>query len=133
MLIQIDTHGGVPIYRQIIDQVRRQIMTGQLEAGDQLESVQSLANRLKVNPMTISKAYSFLVQEGLAERRRGVGLFVATIARNQSRQTKRELLAEALQEAAALAVQMDIPDAEASDLLAQHLRCFRAQKGGSQA
>jgi len=130
MLIQIDTHGGVPIYRQIIDQVRRQIMTGHLEAGDQLESVQSLASRLKVNPMTISKAYSFLVQEGLAERRRGVGLFVATIARNQSRQTKRELLAEALQEAAALAVQMDIPDAEASDLLAQHLRSFRAQKGG---
>jgi GntR family transcriptional regulator len=130
MLIQIDTHGGVPIYRQVIDQVRRQIMTGHLEVGDQLESVQSLAGRLKVNPMTISKAYSFLVQEGLAERRRGVGLFVAAVARDQSRQTKRRLLAEALQEAAALAVQMDIPDAEASDLFAQHLKSFRDQKGG---
>jgi GntR family transcriptional regulator len=130
MLIQIDTHGGVPIYRQVIDQVRRQIMTGHLDAGDQLESVQSMAGRLKVNPMTISKAYSFLVQEGLAERRRGVGLFVANVARDQSRQTKRNLLAEALQEAAALAVQMDIPDAEASDLFTEHLKRYRAQRGG---
>ena len=130
MLIQIDTHGGVPIYRQVIDQVRRQIMTGHLNVGDQLESVQSLAGRLKVNPMTVSKAYSFLVQEGLAERRRGIGLFVASVARDQSRQTKRKLLAEALQEAAALAVQMDIPDAEASELFAEHLRHYRAQKGG---
>jgi len=132
MLIEIDTHGGVPIYRQVIDQVRRQILTGHLAMGDQLESVKSLAERLKVNPMTISKAYSFLVQEGLAERRRGLGLFVASIARDHTRQTKRQLLGEALQKAAALAVQMDIPDAEAGDLLAEHLRRYRGQKGGKE-
>jgi len=130
MIIEIDPHGGIPIYRQVIDQVRRQIMTGHLAKGDQLESVQSLASRLKVNPMTISKAYSYLVQEGLAERRRGIGLFVAPVPSNQSQKTKRRLLAEALQNAAALAVQMSIPAEEAGKLFAWHLERYRTQKGG---
>jgi len=132
MLMEIDTHGGVPIYRQVIDQVRRQIMTEHLVTGDQLESVKNLAERLKVNPMTISKAYSFLVQEGLAERRRGLGLFVASVAREQTQQTKRQLLGEVLQNAAALAVQMGIPDTEAGELLAEHLKRYRVQKGGNE-
>jgi GntR family transcriptional regulator len=130
MLLEIDPHGGVPIYRQVIDQIRRQIMTGHLATGDQLESVKNLAARLKVNPMTVSKAYSFLVQEGLAERRRGLGLFVASVAREQTRRAKRQLLGEAMQNAAALAVQMGIPDTEAGELLAEHLRRYRVQKGG---
>ncbi len=77
MILQIDTHGGVPIYRQIMDQVRQLILTGQLLEGDRVEQVRSLAARVKVNPMTVSKAYGYLEQEGLIERRRGVGLFVA--------------------------------------------------------
>ncbi len=79
MLLEIDHHSGVPIYRQIIRQIRQQIMTGGLKEGDQLETVRNLAARLKVNPMTISKAYSFLEAEGLVERKRGIGLFVAKV------------------------------------------------------
>ena len=48
MLLEIDHHSGVPIYRQVIDQVRRQIMTGLLAETDQLETVRELAARLNV-------------------------------------------------------------------------------------
>ena len=77
MLIDIDVHGGVPIYRQVIEQVKRLILTGQMGEGEQLESVANLSSRLKVNPMTISKAYNLLVHDGVLERRPGRPLVVA--------------------------------------------------------
>ena len=58
MLLEIDPRSGVPIYRQIIEQVRQQVLLGELAEGDQLPTVRSLAPQLKVNPMTVSKAYS---------------------------------------------------------------------------
>lgn len=67
----------VPIYRQIVDQVRRQIAGGQLHTGDELPSVRAVAQEHAVNPMTVSKAYSMLETEGLLERRRGMGMVVA--------------------------------------------------------
>jgi GntR family transcriptional regulator len=128
MLIDIDVHGGVPIYRQVIEQVRRLIMTGQMAEGAQLESVNKLSTRLKVNPMTISKAYSFLVQEGLLERRRGVGLFVARLQSDEKKEIKSSLLEEALRKATSLAVQMDISEREAMDLFAKIFKEIKSQK-----
>ena len=128
MLIDIDVHGGVPIYRQVIDQVRRFIMTGQMSEGEQLESVKNLSTRLKVNPMTISKAYSFLVQEGLVERRRGVGLFVARLKTATKKDKKTAVLSEALRKAASLAVQMEIGERDAMGLFVKQLRRVQSQK-----
>jgi GntR family transcriptional regulator len=128
MLIDIDVHGGVPIYRQVIEQVRRQIMTGQLSEGDQIESVNRLSTRLKVNPMTVSKAYGYLVQEGLLERRRGVGLFVARLQKEIERDIKSSVLGEALRKAASLAVQMDVGEEEATDLFVEHFHKIKSQK-----
>ena len=120
MLLEIDHHSGVPIYRQVIDQVRQQIMAGQLSEGQRLDSVRELAGRLRVNPMTISKAYALLEVKGLAERRRGVGLFVARVRKSQKEQTKARLLEEILRKAAVTAVQFEIPEEEA----AQRLCCI---------
>jgi len=128
MLIDIDVHGGVPIYRQVIEQVRRLIMTGQIAEGERLESVNKLSTRLKVNPMTISKAYGFLVQEGLLERRRGVGLFVARLRSGDKKEIKSSLLEEALRKATSLAVQMDISEREAMDLFAKIFKEIKSQK-----
>ena len=55
MLLEIDHHSGVPIYRQVVRQIRRHIMTDGLKEGEQLETVRDLAARLKVNPMTIKE------------------------------------------------------------------------------
>ncbi len=128
MLIDIDVHGGIPIYRQVIEQVRRLILTGQMAEGEQLESVANLSSRVKVNPMTISKAYGFLVQDGLVERRRGVGLFVATLPCDTEKDKKTTVLAEALRKAASLAVQMEVSEHEARKLLAEQFSEIKSQK-----
>jgi GntR family transcriptional regulator len=119
MLLQIDHHSGQPIYRQVIDQIRRQVVAGQLHEGEQLPSVRDLAAQLRVNPMTISKVYSLLEMEGLLERRRGVGLFVVALRRERVDQTKVNLLEEALTKAVVTAIQLDIPEEQASDMLAK--------------
>lgn len=124
MLLEIDHHSGVPIYRQVIEQVRRQIMAGQLSEGQRLDSVRDLAGRLRVNPMTISKAYALLEVEGLTERRRGIGLFVARVRKSQKEQTKARLLEEILQKAAATAVQFDISEEEAARMLVDLYRKY---------
>jgi len=108
MLLDIDTHSGVPIFRQLIDQIRRQIMTGQLTSQTQLPSVRDLAEQLRVNPMTVSKAYSLLESQGLLERKRGVGLFIAP-GNSHNERLKQQLLDDLIHKTALLAVQLDIP------------------------
>ena len=66
----------MPIYRQILDQVRAQIATGRLAAGEFLPSVRQVASELTVNPMTVSKAYSLLERDGIVELVRGQGMRV---------------------------------------------------------
>jgi GntR family transcriptional regulator len=117
MLLQIDHHSGQPIFRQVIDQIRRQVMAGQLREGEQLPSVRDLAAQLRVNPMTISKAYGLLEMEGILERRRGVGLFVAAIARDKAGRTKADMLEEALTKAVVTAIQLGISEEKTRDLL----------------
>jgi GntR family transcriptional regulator len=119
MLLQIDHHSGQPIYRQVIDQIRRQVVAGQLREGEQLPSVRDLAAQLRVNPMTISKAYSLLEMEGLLERRRGVGLFVVSLRQDQAGRTKADMLEETLTKAVVTAIQLDIPEDQAGDMLSK--------------
>jgi GntR family transcriptional regulator len=75
---------GTPIYRQLLEQVRRLVASGRLTAGDTLPSVRELAVEHAVNPMTISKAYALLEAEGLLERNRGKPMTVAAGSRNQA-------------------------------------------------
>jgi GntR family transcriptional regulator len=84
------------------------IVSGELPEGEQLESVASLAARLKINPMTISKAYGYLVERGLVERRPGVGLFIKPLARSRKRDVEQGLLARTIGQAATLAAQLGV-------------------------
>ncbi len=119
MLLQIEHHSGQPIYRQVIDQIRRQVVAGQLREGEQLPSVRDLAAQLRVNPMTISKAYSLLEMEGLLDRRRGVGLFVVSPTKDKLGQTRAEMLEEALTKAVVMAIQLETTEEEVRDMLAR--------------
>lgn len=65
-----------PIYRQIRDRVIAMILDGSLKEGEPLPSVRNVAVDLQVNPLTVSKAYQDLVDDGIVERRRGLGMFV---------------------------------------------------------
>ncbi|MFA6715005.1 MAG: GntR family transcriptional regulator [Victivallaceae bacterium] len=128
MLLEIDHHSGVPIYRQIIRQIRQQIMTAGLKESEQLETVRDLAAKLKVNPMTVSKAYSLLETEGLVERKRGIGLFVAKIKKGRMDRIKAGLLDTVLNKAAVTAIQLEVSEKEAVELFKKLYKEYYSQK-----
>ena len=70
----VSPSSGVPIFRQIIDQVVALIVAGKLNSGDMLPSTREMARSLEINMMTVSKAYSKLESDGVAERVRGRGM-----------------------------------------------------------
>jgi DNA-binding transcriptional regulator YhcF (GntR family) len=77
-LFILNPQSGVPIYRQLLEQVRRMVASGQLPPGAALPSVREVALAHAVNPMTVSKAYALLETEGLIERNRGKPMTVAS-------------------------------------------------------
>lgn len=79
-----------PIYRQLRDRVVAMILDGVLKEGDPLPSVRNVAAESRINPLTVLKAYEQLVDEGLVEKRRGLGLFINTGAPDQLLQAERE-------------------------------------------
>jgi len=79
-----------PIYRQLRDRVVVMILDGVLKEGDPLPSVRTVAADYRLNPLTVLKAYQELVDEGLVETRRGLGMFVKTDARNLLLEAERE-------------------------------------------
>jgi len=76
-IFTLQPSSGVPIYLQLIQQVRRMVASGQLTPGTELPSVREVATEYTVNPTTISKAYSLLENEGLLQRNRGKPMTIA--------------------------------------------------------
>src|SRR6476619_4421735 len=79
-----------PIYRQLRERVVHMILDGVLKEGDPLPSVRNVAAEYRVNPLTVLKAYQELVDEQLVEKRRGIGMFIKTGARDLLLQGERE-------------------------------------------
>ena len=104
--IHVLPNSGVPIYRQLIDQIRAQVAGGRLAAGEFLPSVRQVAEELQVNPMTVSKAYSILERDGVVELIRGQGMRVRETATNGK--VRREALLPLLQQVAATARQLSL-------------------------
>ena len=77
MLFRPNPSSGVPIYLQLMEQVKHAIETGALRPGDQLPGMRPLAEELVINPNTVAKAYRELEHEGVIELRHGAGAFVA--------------------------------------------------------
>jgi len=113
MNLHIDHHNGVPIFRQLQDQIKLAIACGVWKPGDSIPTTRNLSETLKVNPMTISKAFSNLELEGWLERRRGLPTIVNTQLDADAIQTTREaIITEYLQPVATRVHQMGLhPDA----------------------
>jgi GntR family transcriptional regulator len=119
----INTGSTEPIYRQLIEQVRRRVASGQLTAGQEMPSVREVALALAVHPMTISKAYSMMEAQGLLQRRRGLSMVIAAqhIAA-KSTESRVELLRPTLEKAASETSQLELRPAQALKLFKQILR-----------
>ena len=116
-LFQAFPGSGVPIYRQLVDQVRRYAAMGKLRAGDFLPSVRQVAAELQVNPMTVSKAYSILEREGALEMVRGQGMRLKSPSASGSLRNRREELRPLLEQVAAAAYQLSLSPREVMKLL----------------
>ena len=122
LLFEIKPGSGMPIYRQVVDQVNRLVASGALKPGDELPSVRQVAGHFEVNPMTISKAYSLLEAVGVLERVRGKGMIVAPDqAATRSLKKRMELVQPILREAATQANQLGLPKEAVLHALAGYL------------
>src|SRR4029077_72159 len=96
---EINPTSGVPIYRQIVDQVHAMVAGGSLAAGDLLPSVRQVAQDAAVNPMTVSKAYSRLEGEGVVRRMRGQGMEVLAPSQDGSVDARKQQFREVIEPA----------------------------------
>ncbi|HMN96125.1 MAG TPA: GntR family transcriptional regulator [Phycisphaerales bacterium] len=122
MLIALDRSSGTPVFRQICEQVRFQVAAGVLPPGSEIPSTRDLAAELGINPMTISKAYALLEQQGVLERRPGLSLVVRRQSDSSRLESRREELTRLLQPAAVAARQLGIAEEEAVEIYRAALR-----------
>ncbi len=92
--IKLNYEGGVPVYRQIVDQIKQLISTEHLNPGDELPTIRKLALALVVNPNTIAKAYKELEYQGIIHTKRGIGCFVSERESLLSDEERKRILKE---------------------------------------
>jgi GntR family transcriptional regulator len=126
MMIRLVLASGVPIYRQIADQLTWLIAGGRLGPGARLPSVRDLARQLPANQNTVLKAYELLERNGLIDRRQGDGTFVASTGSPLTMAERRRRLTAVLAQAAALSAHFDIAPEEAHRVLDEQLRALTA-------
>jgi GntR family transcriptional regulator len=117
VLITIDVHSGVPAYRQLVAQIRLQVAGGRLQAGDEIPSTRALSAELGLNPMTISRAYALLEEEGILDRRPGLPLVVRARSGATTATARSAQLSKALRPLASMARQLGLSGKEAGDTL----------------
>ena len=109
--LRIDTASGVPIYLQIIDQVKFHIATGALKADDELPSLRAVAGEYLINPNTVARAYLELEREEIIYKERGMGTYVAEKGVDMSMEEKLQIFGELLEKALVQGAQLGL-DAE---------------------
>ena len=117
MFLRIEPSSGVPIIRQIADQIRRHCASGTLCPGDRLPSVRQLAKELAVNQNTVLRVYERLTSEGLLERRQGDGTYVADSLPPGRLRAQRELLQQEVQRLVQRAVDLGVSPDQVRKLL----------------
>jgi GntR family transcriptional regulator len=108
MQIHISTADGVPIYQQIVNQIKYLVSSGRLVAGEELPPIRSLAEKLVVNPNTVARAYRELEGAGFVEKRRTAGTYISDQGSPLARRERLRILTERIDALLAEARQMDI-------------------------
>jgi GntR family transcriptional regulator len=129
MFIRIETSSGMPIARQIADQVRTHCASGTLAPGDRLPSVRQLARELAVNQNTVLRVYEKLTAEGLLERRHGDGTYVADSLPPGRLKAQRQLLQQEAQRFVRRAGELNISDDDVHKLLDEAIEHRDRQRG----
>ena len=117
MQIHLSPHDGVPIYLQIVNQIKYLAASGRLEPGEELPPIRTLAEQLVVNPNTIARAYRELEIAGIVEKRRTAGTYISASGSPLAREEKWRILTERVDALLAEARQMKVTTDEVIDLV----------------
>ncbi|ENV4250594.1 GntR family transcriptional regulator [Vibrio parahaemolyticus] len=116
-------HDRQPIFRQLADQITQQILQGVWKEGEALPSVRSISADMKINHLTVMKGYQLLVDEGLVEKKRGQGMFVAQGAIQQLRSAeKARFLEQQIPQIADILQRLDMSVDELVQQLNPHMK-----------
>lgn len=130
-MLRIDPSDSIPIWKQIEEGVRNLIASGGLRPEDPVASVRELAKELRVNPLTVSKAYRRLADAGVLTVRRGEGTFVASEPPTLDEEERQEKLLEAALRYASQARNLSADEEESTVVLRRAWKSLRPNRGGS--
>jgi GntR family transcriptional regulator len=115
--LHLSPSDGVPIYLQIVNQIKYLASAGRLKPGDELPAIRTLAENLLVNPNTVARAYRELEIAGIVEKRRTAGTYVADVGPRLARRERLKIIIQRLDALVAEARQMDVSLEELIELL----------------
>jgi GntR family transcriptional regulator len=127
MQLHISPADGVPIYLQIVQQVKYLVAAGRLAPGEELPPIRVLAERLLINPNTVARAYRELEVAGVVTKRRTSGTYVSAAGSPLARRERLKILAERIDALLAEARQMDVGTGELIDLIRERDELLRSQ------
>jgi GntR family transcriptional regulator len=125
MQLHISANDGVPIYKQIVNQVKYLVAAGRLTPGEELPPIRVLAEKLTVNPNTVARAYRELEAAGVVTTRRTAGTYVSDAGSPLARRERLRILAERADALLAEARQMNVTLEELFELLRQRDEAMR--------
>src|SRR5215813_10335751 len=125
MQLHISPHDGVPIYLQIVNQVKYLVASGRLEPGAELPPIRVLAEQLLINPNTVARAYRELEMAGVVTKRRTAGTYVSDAGSPLARRERVKILTERIDALLAEAGQMNIGIEEVIELLRERDRAMK--------
>ncbi len=126
MHLVISPSDGVPLYLQIVNQIRYLVSSGRLRTGDELPAIRTLAEELVVNPNTVARAYRELEVAGIVEKRRTAGTFISDAGTKLARRERLKIIVQRLDALVAEAQQLGVSQAELIDLLRERDALMRA-------
>jgi len=115
--IHISSHDGVPIYLQIVNQVKYLVASGRMAAGEELPPIRTLAEQLVINPNTVARAYRELELAGIVTKRRTAGTYVSDATSPLARRQRLKIVTERIDALLAEARQMNVDTATLIDLI----------------
>jgi GntR family transcriptional regulator len=130
VIIHISPNDGVPIYQQIVNQVKYLVASGRLSAGEELPPIRVLAEKLVVNPNTVARAYRELEAAGLVEKRRTAGTYVSNAGSPLARSERVKILSERIDGLLAEARQLRIGVDEVVELIVRRDQAMQRPEGG---
>ena len=131
--LQLDERSGVPVYRQMMDQLIYYVAGGTLRPGDQIPSIRELAAALGVNPTTVVKAYTELERAGVIEKRHGKGAFIAPDAHALTLAEQDEALRRAAKQLAVEATQLHIATTKVISVVREELGALSTDRAADEA